>query len=204
MLSLLVKPAPQSAPTSSLHEEAAALRPVVRGVIACMLRERLDHPDVDDCTNEALRRALESPSQVHGPVRPWLLGIARYVALDAVRARQKSRARNVDLPEAPSSSTSTMVDRLADPTVGAQERLESAEANARVQRLLATLPEGPRRALELFHLEELPYPEIARRLDVPLGTVATWITRGRKAMAEALEDDLERAKTESRIAKGKA
>jgi RNA polymerase sigma-70 factor (ECF subfamily) len=203
MLSLLV--ATRNAPPSSLHGVAAALRPVVRAVIACILRERLDHPDVVDCTNVTLRRALESSSAPRfGPVRPWLLGIARYVALDALRARQKSRARNVDMSDAPTSSTSAMVERLADPTVGAQERLESAEASIRVQRLLSGLPEGPRRALELFHLEELPYPEIARRLGVPLGTVATWITRGRKAMAEALEDDLDRAKTESRIPEGKA
>ena len=31
---------------------------------------------------------------------------------------------------------------------------------------------------------------VAVRLGVPLGTVATWVTRGRKAMAEALEDEL--------------
>jgi RNA polymerase sigma-70 factor (ECF subfamily) len=38
-------------------------------------------------------------------------------------------------------------------------------------------------------MDGLSYQEIAARLDVPLGTVATWVTRGRKAMAEALEDD---------------
>ena len=56
------------------------------------------------------------------------------------------------------------------------------------------LADGPRKALELFHLEGLAYQEISRRLGVPLGTVATWVTRGRKAMAEALEDDVEIAR----------
>lgn len=203
MLSLLVKPANRSAPPSSLRDEAAALRPVVRAVIACILRERLDHPDVDDGASETLRRALESSTEPREAVRPWLLGIARHVALDTLRARQKGRARTVDMSETEASSTS-FVDRLADPTLGADERLESAEASARIRRLLRTLPEGQRRALELFHLEELPYPEIARRLDVPLGTVATWVARGRRAMAEALEDELERGKRHPRIAEGKA
>jgi RNA polymerase sigma-70 factor (ECF subfamily) len=58
-----------------------------------------------------------------------------------------------------------------------------------VRRVLRGLPEGPRDALSLFHLEGLSYQEVAARLGVPLGTVATWVTRGRKAMAEALEDD---------------
>ena len=52
---------------------------------------------------------------------------------------------------------------------------------------MATLPEGPRKALELFHLDGLGYQQIAERLGVPLGTVATWVTRGRRALAEALE-----------------
>lgn len=174
----------------SLHDQAGELRPLVRAVVACVLRERVDHADVEDCTSEALRRAFESQSQARGPMRPWVLGIARHVALDTLRARQKQRARTADAPENPSSTTA-FVDRLADPSAGADEQLELAERAARVRRVMQRLPEGPRRALELFHLEGLPYQEIAVRMGVPLGTVATWVTRGRKAMAEALEDDME-------------
>jgi RNA polymerase sigma-70 factor (ECF subfamily) len=176
--------------TASLHEQAGDLRPLVRAVVACVLRERPDHADVEDCTSEALRRAFESQSQARGPMRPWVLGIARHVALDTLRARQKQRARAAEVPDDATSSTTAVIDRLADPAAGADEQLELAERAARVRRVMQTLPEGPRRALELFHLEGVPYQEIGRRLGVPLGTVATWVTRGRKAMAEALEDEV--------------
>jgi len=179
-----------------LSEVAGDLRPVVRAVVSCVLRERVDHPDVEDCTNEALRRAFESQSQARGPMRPWVLGIARHVALDALRARQRQRARSVDLPEDAPSSTTAVIDRLADPTAGADEQLELAERAARVRRVMQSLPAGPKRALELFHLEGLPYQEVAKRMGVPLGTVATWVTRGRKAMAEALEDEVESLRSE--------
>lgn len=196
MLSALMTPTFLAAPqTLSLEEQAGALRPVVRAVVACVLRERPDSADVEDCASEALRRALESPSQARGPMRPWVLGIARHVALDLLRARQKHRARTVELPA--ESSTTAVVDRLADPTAGADEQIELAERAARVRRVMQTLPEGPRRALELFHLEGIPYQEIAKRLGVPLGTVATWVTRGRKAMAEALEDEMDRTKSKA-------
>lgn len=192
MLSALMTTALLAAPeTTSLHEQAGDLRPLVRAVVACVLRERPDHADVEDCTSEALRRALESQSQARGPMRPWVLGIARHVALDTLRARQKQRSRTAELPEDAPSSTATVIDRLADPTASADVQLELAERAARVRRVMQTLPEGPRRALELFHLEGLPYQEIGKRLGVPLGTVATWVTRGRKAMAEALEDEVE-------------
>lgn len=188
MTTALLAASPSNTP--SLRQQAAELRPLVRAVVACVLREPPDHADVEDCTSEALRRALEEKHEVRGPVRPWVLGIARHVALDTLRARQKQRARNVEVrvEEAPSSANLVM-DRLIDPSAGADEQMEVAERAARVRRVLQLLPEGPRSALQLFHMEGLSYQEISTRLDVPLGTVATWVTRGRKAMAEALEDD---------------
>ncbi len=173
----------------SLRQQTADLRPLVRAVVACVLREPPDHADVEDCTSEALRRALEEKTEVRGPVRPWILGIARHVALDTLRARQKQRARNVDVPPDAASSRNVVMDLLIDPAAGADEQIEIAERAARVRKVLQLLPEGPRNALQLFHMEGLSYQEIAGRLDVPLGTVATWVTRGRKAMAAALEDD---------------
>ena len=190
MLSALMTTALLAAnPTPSLRQQAAELRPLVRAVVACVLREAPDHADVEDCTSEALRRALEDKSEVRGPVRPWVLGIARHVALDTLRARQKQRARHVEVREDAPSSTNLVMDRLIDPAAGADEQMEVAERAARVRRVLLILPEGPRNALQLFHMDGLSYQEISVRLDVPLGTVATWVTRGRKAMAEALEDD---------------
>lgn len=176
--------------TPSRSREVAELRPLVRAVVSCVLREPLDHADVEDCTSEAMRRALEAKTtELRGPVRPWVLGIARHVAVDALRARQRQRARTVNVPEEAPSSTNLVMDRLIDPGAGADEQIDIAERAARVRRVLETLPDGPRRALSLFHLEGLSYQEIGARLEVPLGTVATWVTRGRKAMADALAED---------------
>jgi len=198
MFAALMSTALLAAPPPTLHQQADELRPLVRAVVACVLRERPDHADVEDCTSEALRRALEAQTEVRGPVRPWVLGIARHVALDTLRARQKQRARNVELPaDAPASSPDVM-DRLIDPGARADEQIEVAERAVHVRRVLMQLPEGPRNALQLFHMEGLSYQEVAARLEVPLGTVATWVTRGRKAMAEALEDDALETRTGGR------
>jgi RNA polymerase sigma-70 factor (ECF subfamily) len=194
MLSTLMSTALLAAsPAPSVQNQTAELRPLVRAVVACVLREPPDHADVEDCTSEAMRRALEGQSALRGPVRPWVLGIARHVALDTLRARQKQRARlasdAASREDAPSSATA-ILDRLADPSAGADEQIEHAERAAKVRRVLERLPEGPRSALQAFHMEGLSYQEIAKRLDVPLGTVATWVNRGRKAMADALEDEI--------------
>jgi RNA polymerase sigma-70 factor (ECF subfamily) len=175
----------------SFAEEAATLRPLVRAVVASILREPLDHADVEDCTNDTLRRALEGRERLRDgeSVRPWLIGIARHVALDALRARKRTRLRTAsegvgedDEPLPP------LVERLPDAADDAFERIAKARRDACVREAIDALPDGQRKALTMFHLEGLAYQEIANRLEVPLGTIATWVMRGRKAIAVAVED----------------
>jgi RNA polymerase sigma-70 factor (ECF subfamily) len=173
--------------------ETAAMRPIVRAVIAGILREHTTTADVEDCTHEALRRALEGAGQLReaSAHRAWVLGIARHVALDAIRARRRQRAR-ADGPahdrgdDVPPSSGRL---ELADASPSPFERVAQARRDAVVRRVMDELPDGPRRALVMFHLEGVGYQEIASRLGVPLGTVATWVTRGRKAMAATLAEE---------------
>ena len=171
--------------------EAAALRPLVRAVVASIIREPVDHPDVEDCTNETLRRALEGHERLREgeAVRPWVVGIARHVALDALRARKRARARDAgNGTDEEGDMLAPLVERLPDPADDPFERVAKARRDATVRTAIESLPDGQRKALTMFHLEGLGYQEIAVRLEVPLGTVATWVMRGRKAVATAVQD----------------
>lgn len=112
------------APTGDLGIRAEELRPLVRAVAASVLRESRMHPDVEDCTNETLKRALEGQERLRPgePLRPWLLGIARHVALDAVRVRARARARIAQ----PTPDGDDPLDRVPDSTPGVDVRLERA------------------------------------------------------------------------------
>ncbi len=176
----------------SFASEAASLRPLVRAVVASIVREHLDHPDVEDCTNETLRRALEGQGSLRDgdAARPWVVGIARHVALDALRARKRARARAAESGDIadPLVDRAPLVERLPDPSDDPFERIAKARRDEVVRTAIDALPTGQRQALTLFHIEGLGYQEIAARLDVPLGTVATWMVRGRKAVALAIAD----------------
>lgn len=175
------------APFGDLGARAEELRPLVRAVAASVLHESRMHPDVEDCTNETLRRALEGHERLRPgePLRPWLLGIARHVALDSLRARSRSRARLAR----PSPEGDDPLDRVVDSSPGADDRLEHARRTAALRAAMAKLPDDTRRAMEMFHVENLPYRTIAEKLGVPIGTVCTWISRGRRALAAALGDE---------------
>ena len=114
--------------------------------------------------------------------RPWVIGIARHVALDMLRAKKRTRLGE-DLVE---DEASTWADRLPDSSPGAQELLERAESRAEVQRAVAELPPSMQAALVKFHVEGKSYQLISEEMNVPLGTVATWVARGRKSVAEKL------------------
>lgn len=181
--------APPIGGIAALPDETASLRPVVRAAIACVLGEAFDHPDVEDCTHEALARALEGQGRLRDgePLRPWVLGIARHVALDALRRRQ--RARRVEGPPGHEDAEGgAPLDRVEDPGPSPEDRAALFEQAHRLEGALQRLADPQREALLAFHLEGLNYQQIARRLDIPLGTVATWIARGRRSLAEALGD----------------
>ncbi|MFO0670588.1 MAG: RNA polymerase sigma factor [Polyangiaceae bacterium] len=160
---------------------------VVRRVVAAVMRLPASHPDVDDGVSETMRRALEGRDRLRDgdPMRPWVLGIARHVAVDALR--KKGRERPATVPtERDSSGDVSIFDVIPDSSPSPLEMTEAAEKKARVHRAMAGLPEGMREALMLFHVEGLGYEAIAREMNVPLGTVATWIARGRKTLTERI------------------
>ena len=190
---------PRSSPTAALGTlasldswlaaEVATFIPSVRVVIAAVLAVSRDHADVDDATSETMRRAVEGQGRLRQgePVRPWVIGIARHVALDARRARGRAlrRAANVSDAEGELGPAARVPSPKPDPF----EQLARARRDARVRDAVASLPDGSRQALTLFHLEDLAYEEISARLQVPMGTVATWIARGRKALQGTLAEE---------------
>jgi RNA polymerase sigma factor (sigma-70 family) len=169
-------------------DETAALKPAVVALIACVLGERRDHADVEDCTSETLRRALEGRARLRSgePLRPWLLGIARHVAIDARRRRRKERA--LGQPVGDDDEREPLMLRVPDPGPAPDERAAKAERARRITEALDVLSQKQREAMVLFHVEGEGYQQIADRMGVPLGTVATWLSRGRRTLADALAE----------------
>jgi RNA polymerase sigma-70 factor (ECF subfamily) len=52
--------------------------------------------------------------------------------------------------------------------------------------LLSKVPEKHRQVVMLFYMEEKSYEEVARQLDLPIGTVKTYLYRARKTLMSLL------------------
>jgi RNA polymerase sigma factor (sigma-70 family) len=168
--------------------EAAELRPLLRAVAATVLHVTPEHPDVEDAVSETMRRAIEGRERVRPgeSVRAWIVGIVKHVALDAARSRTRALKRRANEPPAESTSTPDLADRIPDSKPSPFDRAARSQEVVRLEKALGELPDKQREAVVLFFIEGLSYVEIGKRLGVPMGTVATWILRGRKALAVTL------------------
>jgi RNA polymerase sigma-70 factor (ECF subfamily) len=131
--------------------------------------------DAEDALQETFVRAVRSLRQWDSSreFTPWLLTIAanRCRTLAANRAKRKVGSADVEL--------------LADARPDAAGGRQLAEE---VGRALDELRNEHRQAFVLFHCEQLEYVEIAAALDVPLGTVKTWVHRARSELATRLRE----------------
>jgi len=73
------------------------------------------------------------------------------------------------------------------PAPGPEGEASLREQLGRLERALDDLGEGPREAIVLFHIEGMSYRDIAAALEVPMGTVMTWLHRGRAQLKQAVE-----------------
>lgn len=110
-----------------------------------------------------------------GELRPWLLTIARNLALDRVRSVHAAKRT-----EAPGYWPPP------DPPDTPDEIASMAERKSLVQKALERLAPPQRTALELAFYEGLSHAEIAQRLAEPLGTVKSRIRQAMSILRETL------------------
>lgn len=63
---------------------------------------------------------------------------------------------------------------------------QSGWRHAQLRRAVGQLPQKQRLAVTLHYFEELAYEEVAAVMDMPLGTVKSYLHRAKAALAQAL------------------
>ena len=91
-----------------------------------------------------------------------------------------------DRPAPHPETESTRFD-VADSTESALDEMEAKELGSAIERAIARLRPEYRSCIMLRHVEGRSYEEIASTLDLPLGTVKTYIHRARHELRRALE-----------------
>ncbi len=156
------------------------VRKFERLVYSIAIRMLGHHQDAEDVTQESLTRAIRhlgnwNPAR---PLKPWLLAIV--VNRCKSRLSLKSRPRGSSLEE-------HSAQHLSVPATQTQSAIQ-AETALQIQVAMESLKTEYRQVFELFYKEERSVDEISQLLNVPEGTVKTWLHRGRKALATILKE----------------
>jgi RNA polymerase sigma factor (sigma-70 family) len=157
--------------------EAAALEalvgrhgPMVWGVCRRILS---NHHDAEDAFQAAFLVLVRKASSIKPRymVGNWLFGVARQTALKARATTAKRRAREKQMPAE------------LEPVAPADL---SSDLSALLDNELTKLPDKYRSVLILCGLQGKPLKEAARRMDLPEGTVASRLARGRAMLAKRM------------------
>ena len=146
-------------------------------------------PEAEDIAQEVFMKAYENFAQLQSsPTQGgWLKTVATNLCLNHLSRYRKRWSFFSDLRR---SHDDDAADDQPDFDVAVPDTLfdeiEADERAAIVEQALADLPDHQRIPLVLFHFEEMPYAEIAKRLGVSLAKVKIDILRGRTALAGAL------------------
>jgi RNA polymerase sigma factor (sigma-70 family) len=135
---------------------------------------RLADHDADDVFQEVFARTYEHLGRLRDDeaIRPWIGQLTRRLAIDRLRACSR---------EQPEADTLDVVQCSEEPEL---ERIEVALA---VRAAMATLPEHCQEILDRFFAQEQSYQEISTALGIPMGTIASRISRCLTKLRERLE-----------------
>lgn len=115
------------------------------------------------------------------PFLPWLKTVTARTCLNHVRCR-KLEMLSLEAQEGKKG----YIDQLTTQE-NVEEQVEYADTQNLIHKAISSLPEEFKIVVILRHIEDLSYEEIAKTLNLPLGTVKTYLFRGRKLLKEKLK-----------------
>lgn len=120
-------------------------------------------------------KKIHTYDPIKGRLFTWMLNIVRNLAIDVLRSREYqmtsgSVQMETEQLERVAASTRTDVDHIG------------------LTEVLNTLPDSQRDVLELLYYQGYTQVEVAKKLDIPLGTVKSKVRLGMKALRKKLID----------------
>jgi RNA polymerase sigma-70 factor (ECF subfamily) len=171
----------------------AAFRELVRRyerpVFSLIFRMVRDRETAEDLAQDSFIKVLNHIDRYRPEFKlsSWLFKIANNVAIDFLRRRQ---VPTISLDGSPHAASQAEIEAtsfdVADRQETALEEMEAKELGSAIERAITSLRPEYRSCILLRHVEGRSYEEIAATLDLPLGTVKTYIHRARHQLREAL------------------
>src|SRR6266849_6218616 len=154
-----------------------ALGPLYRRYVPMVFRmaaQSLGRDSAEDIVQEVFASVWKNAGTfdpARGPVRPWILQIARSRVLNELRRRSRK-------PESDDERDGSELQDLPDGARPPDQAVWEEYRRSAIQKAIGTLAPPQRQALGLAFFEDLTHEQVAETLKVPLGTTRTRIRSG--------------------------
>jgi RNA polymerase sigma-70 factor (ECF subfamily) len=161
-----------------------------RPVFSLIYRMVRDRELAEDLAQETFVKVLNALNRYRPEFKfsSWVFKIANNAAIDHLR---KKELDTLSLEGGPDATTVDRIEattlQIGDTAESPLEELEARELGAAIEQAIGRLRPEYRSCIMLRHVEGRPYEEIAEMLELPLGTVKTYIHRARAELREALD-----------------
>jgi len=164
----------------SLAELYDLTSPILYGLLMRMLRRpEWAQEALQDSYLRVWQRAEAYDASKGEPIG-WLIGVARYRALDLLRTR---RDGDIEVSDTEAPEAVDIEGQESSP----EDRAVESEGLERLMRCMRGLTEVQRKSVLLAYYEGYSHTELSQAMDAPLGTVKAWIRRGLARLRECLE-----------------
>ena len=161
-----------------------------RPVFSLIFRMVRDSATAEDLAQDAFIKVLNHIDKYRPEFKlsSWLFKIANNVAIDHLRRRQLD---TISVSGSPHTGSEAEIEatsfEIASGAESALDIIEARELGSAIEKAIAQLRPEYRSCILLRHVEGRSYEEIAATLDLPLGTVKTYIHRARIQLRDLLE-----------------
>ena len=143
-----------------------------------------DAQDAEEVVQDTFVKVHDGLASFRGDaaLKTWILRIVMRLSLNRRRDRARSAWRRLGLHRRQDDESPDWLPTAADAGADPETLYLSRQMQRLVRRWIQDLPEPLRQAMVLSSMEELSYEEIARVLQVPVGTVGSRIHSARKKL----------------------
>lgn len=172
--------------------------PYMNEMYSAALRMTRNPQAAEDLSAEVFTKAWKSFHQFERGtnMRAWLYRILTNTYINDYRKKvRQGTPVNLDQYENPDEFYlyNKLLENADEKKEDPAEAIMAKFAEQDILRAMDSLPEGYRETVILSDLQGLSYEEIAKNLDIPLGTVRSRLNRGRKQLQKALWDEAVRS-----------
>jgi RNA polymerase sigma-70 factor (ECF subfamily) len=147
--------------------------------------------EAEDLTQEAFLRAYRGFDRYQGdrPFENWIFRIVTRLYLD-LRRRTNRRVQTVsyDAPLRPDGSDDGVYFESADRSPSPEARLVEQHLSQELEASLSQLTPEQQSLILMADVHQIPYAEIAEKLNTPVGTIRSRLHRAHRQLRQAIEE----------------